>query len=312
MAGTCSVCDQQCTFKDPPKNPGEIFGFPCDWCKLIKCKNCAKISANEVRAIATLSRSIPYICKDCAPKLKSLFDMEARVSSLEQQIILVKEETKYMSDFLENLKSLSEDINSIKDSLKSSFNELKTEICAVKTTNIQQHPPPLDSLPSMPPSMNSFMSEINDRALRANNIMVYNVPESNCDRIHDKIQEDRQRITEMLVSLNKQPASERMKKVVRVGKRGDNHIRPIKVVFSDSTIVKEILKSGKNFSESHVYKIKSDLTLMQRECIKKLISELNKRKQEGEDNLTIKYKDNVPYIATTISSTRSEGRKNLN
>lgn len=315
MSGICSSCDQLCTFKDPPKNPGDIFGFPCDWCKSIKCKNCAKFGASEVRAIATVSRSIPYICKDCSPKLKNLFDVEARMTALEQQIEVIKLETKNVSGFFQNMEILGEDIKAIRSSFTSSFEELKTEISSLKSSVTHQHrPSPSHSTsPSVPNNMDALLSEVNDRALRANNVIVYNVPEPNSQMIRDRIQEDHQKITDLLLAINTDSASGKLSKVIRLGKPRENFLRPLKVVFTDSGTAKEVLISASKASTRHTYKVKNDLTVMQRECIRKLVVELSRRRNAGEKNLTLRFKNDMPYIAATADTTKAGlRRKNAN
>lgn len=310
MSGTCSDCNQQCTFKDPPKNPGDVFGFPCDWCRLVRCKKCANIGSSEVRAIAAVSRSIPYICKVCAPKLKNLFEVEKRVETLEQQIHEIRHETKKVVDFMDSMRSICDEIKSIKASFSSSFSELKTEITAVKTsllnTDKQQNPVSDQS------SMDTFLTEVNERADRANNIIIYNIPESNSNEIQTRIEDDQQKISDLLAILNKDLAAEKILKVLRLGKKNENRPRPLKVVFSDSRVAKEVLVSGNKMANRHAYKIKNDLTVMQRDCISRVVTELNRRKAEGEENLILKYRNNMPFIAKGIPSGSRGKQKNTN
>lgn len=303
MSGKCADCDVFCTFKDPPKNPGDIFGYPCDWYTIIRCKKCSNIGSSEVRAISSQSRSIPYICKECAPKIKNLFEIGTRVTLLEEQIQEVQAATKVVPDLMASLKCLGDDIKSIKQSFHTSFAELKTELTSVKLSLEQHRPHSSESS-----DMDTLLTEINDRAERANNIIVHNVSESNSNMIRDRIEEDKGKVMEMLVSINKEAAGADIVKVVRLGKQVDNRTRPLKVIFSNNKIAKDVLKAA-NISSVHAFKVKSDLTPLQRKCWTKVFEELDRRRSDGEENLTVKYRNNMPYI-TTNKNVKNH-RKNL-
>lgn len=304
MSGVCAECNAQCSFRDPPKNPGDVFGFPCDWCKVVRCKRCSNIGSSEVRAISASSRTIPYICKECAPKLSRIFEIEARVASLENEIRVVQEETKNFATFVETMKTLCEEVKSIKVSFQSSFNELKSEISSVTSSVAMK----MSGSSMDGPDIDSVIAEMNDRAERARNIIVHNIEESSSDLIRERIDDDRRKLKELMSLVNKESSMESVVKVVRLGRRSDNKSRPLKVIFSDSGAAMAVLRAA-NSSTDHACKVNRDLTLSQREYRKKIIEELVGRREAGEDNLALKYRNGIPFIAKV---TGSSGQKRKN
>ncbi|KAL3288273.1 hypothetical protein HHI36_002721 [Cryptolaemus montrouzieri] len=87
-------------------------------------------------------------------------------------------------------------------------------------------------------------------------------------------------------------------KVVRVCKSTPDHIRALKVVTSSVSKVKVVLKDKSNIENSERFstvRIDGDFTEIQRKQLKDLRSDLNRRKENGE-NVTIKYVCGSPTI----------------
>ncbi|KAF0760449.1 MI domain-containing protein [Aphis craccivora] len=125
------------------------------------------------------------------------------------------------------------------------------------------------------------INEINDRNRRANNLIFYNVDESECNR-HD-----------ISVPL----------KVIRLGRFQPGKMRPIKTIFSMATDVFDIIRNKKKISHSNLpstINISTDRTPNQRESMKKLCEELASRTNNGEIGLTIKFQRGVPKIIKII------------
>ena len=90
-----------------------------------------------------------------------------------------------------------------------------------------------------------------------------------------------------------------IKKVIRIGKVINGNIskcRPLKVICKDSEDALDILRNRSKCKNN--VKINNDLTLMQREKLKRVKTELIERKSNGEMNLTLKYIRGVPTITT--------------
>lgn len=141
----------------------------------------------------------------------------------------------------------------------------------------------------------SIIYEVSERNIRAQNLMVYNVPESSSLILGERVDHDKSKIAEVFTVLGL--SQEATLKVVRVGKKVDNTTkpRPIKVICDGSEIVKSALKAGRKLRNS-VYKISGDQTKMQREAYKNAKDILSTRKRAGEDNLIVRYRNGLPVV----------------
>ena len=83
--------------------------------------------------------------------------------------------------------------------------------------------------------------------------------------------------------------------VIRFGKSIERKLRPLKVIFHDRHDAMLVL-TNTEFAKKNNFIIKNDQTLNQRLYFKSLRAELNTRISEGQEDLTIKYVDNIPTI----------------
>lgn len=168
------------------------------------------------------------------------------------------------------------------DELKSEVENLKKEVAELKTQN--------NSI-----NMETLFMELNERSMRSNNLMVYNVSESNAINLADKINEDKLVVTDVLEKLDIQNGMDQILKVIRVGRPGGNRPRPLKIVLSNSQVVKKALKSKSKLYSTN-YRISQDQTQLQQNQFKSVKSELKIRVDKGEADLIIKYFNGVPKV----------------
>lgn len=132
--------------------------------------------------------------------------------------------------------------------------------------------------------------------MRANNIIVYNLPENtNQDQSqdHDKLNNMFNNIMAANISIFS---------CTRLGKYNENNIskpRPIKVILRSSLEAFTVLRSQAKLRSSSDWtniRCASDRTLQQREHMTSLRNELQRRRNNGEDNIIIKYVRGIPNI----------------
>lgn len=146
-----------------------------------------------------------------------------------------------------------------------------------------------------------IINEISERNLRASNLILYNVPESNSDNTTDRIAQDSNLVCDVISSINSGNNIIKPLKVIRLGIRDLNNTRPIKAIFASPAEAFDILKSKKKLLSllpPSIIRISSDRTLHQRNYMKKLRGELETRKTNGETDLIIKYVRGTPIIVT--------------
>lgn len=113
----CSLCSNVCYFKRRPKDD-DIFGAPCDGCKVIICKNCSEISTTEADAISLNKRSISFYCFDCKKEINELPQYKKANEQLEKAKNDIKKRdshiTKLTTKHEEYISKLKGEISTIK------------------------------------------------------------------------------------------------------------------------------------------------------------------------------------------------------
>ena len=110
--------------------------------------------------------------------------------------------------------------------------------------------------------------ENEDRKSRSYNIVMFNLPESDSSDPEVRKEFDRSNVANLLTSLEIQETE--IKAMFRLGKATKDKIRPLKLIFEDKKVKKQILDNAKNIprvapSDLKKVVISKDLTPTQRE-----------------------------------------------
>lgn len=158
-------------------------------------------------------------------------------------------------------------------------------------------------------STEEIVNEIQERANRSRNFIIYNVKESGSDVLSERIEDDKKVVLEVFETLNITSSSgdkNKVEKVLRIGRKSVGSCRPIKVICADPSCVKEVLKAKKKLVHSD-YKINSDQTRIQREQYKKALAELQLKNEGNDKSFVIRYINGSPKV---IKNDRQAVRKN--
>lgn len=106
----CFKCKNECTLKE---EKGNLFGYPCDFCRNMVCSSCAGTSASEVRVLILKTRSLFHLCPECRENIfKNILELNQKVSFLEEELKKVK---RNGPDFMEKrVKSIEDVVKEIK------------------------------------------------------------------------------------------------------------------------------------------------------------------------------------------------------
>lgn len=137
------------------------------------------------------------------------------------------------------------------------------------------------------------LKEIEERRRREKNIIIYDIIES---REHDTNLD----LTTVHNKLKTIKPDVKVIRAIRLGKRREGHSRPIKIVLDSAEDARYLLAHGRDRTD---VRLKSDETPLQRQFLLDLRKKLEERRQSGEQNLTIKYRNSIPTI---VKSTPSE------
>uniref|UniRef100_A0A6P7G4K3 Uncharacterized protein LOC114334099 n=1 Tax=Diabrotica virgifera virgifera TaxID=50390 RepID=A0A6P7G4K3_DIAVI len=245
-------------------NDRERSALQCDACKRGIHLACTELLQDD-RITRCKVRGIKIICNSCSSNIEAFSNLKS----------ILKE---YNDDLQLKISQIDEKIAEI----TTKFNDLE-----IKLSSADQH--------SSPQFAENIANEAVDRINRAKNVIVRGVPESTGD-IQTKKDEDKKFLEEILsaVECNATPVT-----FFRVGKVGDRFPRMIKMVMNNEYEAKQILRNKRKLLEKTKTKnvsIVDDKTPMQVNFLKELRSELETRKENGEQNLTIKYIRGIPKI----------------
>ena len=131
-------------------------------------------------------------------------------------------------------------------------------------------------------------TEENAKKRKANNICIFNVPESNNENHENRFQEDVKKVKEILnehVKLKKEDVIS----LYRIGyAKNSSKPRPIVLKLSNLELKLTILKlRNLKWQDNNIY-INPDRTKKEQEEHRKLLSELHARKAKGEENIMIR------------------------
>lgn len=241
-------------------------GLVCETCERWYHPSCQSVNPELYKMLQKYEEQL-WFCGDCKPEIKKNVE---RVRELEQKNDEMEQKLKIMEEKWETLK---EDITrEVIDRVREERNE---NIVKQTTESVLQH-----------------LREENEKNKRKENIIMYNVMESEKENTEDRIKEDRARVTDVIEnSLEVQDYA--IEKIVRLGRKEDDRNRPLLIKFRNVTEKWNVVKNAKKMkNERDVNKkrigIALDMTEKEREIEKILVTELKRRRANGEQGLYIK------------------------
>jgi len=214
--------------------------------------------------------------------MKSLGEIKSTQNKLIQSF---NDQHKTIKSFNNRFDDLSNQIKKISDDNVLINNKISH--LELKVQNLEQN---ASSIPNT--TQFDIINEIADRQSRSNNIILFNLPEpTNGPQTKPDIEQLKLIFNEM--ELNIEPI-----KCFRLG-NPSTRTRPLKITFNDAKNVFDILRAQSKVRSSNEFKeirFSSDRTIKQRELMSKLRLELETRRNNGEQNIIIKYIRGNPTI----------------
>ncbi|XP_008179353.1 uncharacterized protein LOC103308181 [Acyrthosiphon pisum] len=137
-----------------------------------------------------------------------------------------------------------------------------------------------------------IIEELMDRQVRSNNIILFNLPESDNEN-------DLENIKYIFTELNENIENFKFSRLGRTKSTTHDRPRPIKIHLAEQSDVftilraRKILKSSTKWSNIH---FSSDKTTKQRDEMANLRNTLQNRREKGEQDLIIRYVEGIPKI----------------
>lgn len=181
----------------------------------------------------------------------------------------------------------------------SSVSQLHSSIEEVKTAlneRLKRIEEMIEASTVSSPSKEEIIAESVDRSYRATNVILTNVPEDSGSSDVDLANDILEVVDSSAVVL---PDN-----VTRLGKSVNGRPRLLRLRFNSVEMAKlvlrkkDVLKSNAKFNKIG---IRDDKTKQQQTYLRTLNDELKKRRAQGENNLMIKFQNNVPKIVLRLS-----------
>ena len=187
-----------------------------------------------------------------------MIQLQDQVIKLQEQLLSAKEGLSKAIEFNEHLKTeFFEGVQKEVSSVKQSFSDV------VKSGSIK------NSAAISTESIKSVAKQIALEEELGRNIMVFGL----CEEVNEEINT---KVAEVLESLGEKPRVE----ACRIGKKSPSAARPVKVSFSSSSIVQQILKKSSKLCGTERFKrvfLAPDRTAEERAQRKELVLELKRR-----------------------------------
>lgn len=270
-------------------------GVGCDAdCQRWFHRECIKMSKQEYQRISG-DNNVKWNCTrtDCMKSPVGSAKNDDLMNSIVSQLASLAKNVTEMSSKIDKLIDIPQKIDDLNS--KITLFETKMSTLEERILAIEQSPMPSNV------SREEIISEMNDRTLRAHNLMLFKMPESKSTQINDKKAHDRKLITQLFDYLCPGLVTYNFTHF-RVGKKTPDKSRPIKIILKNLSDVSQLM--GK-FSTVDKSVFKGDLTNIslardrtpgETKYLNDLRDELKRRTDTGEKDLTIKYRNGVPAI----------------
>lgn len=252
----------------------------------------------EIRPDATLSTPMDiHFVKDQISTL-----LRKNNASIKDVVLMFSHVVSVLLDQKSDIKVVLDEFrhgsNERIDRLEAEVSELRSNILKLQNGGIKGNSMPVYHAQKSITDEHDVLTEMQDRCIRARNVIVYHIEESKSQVSAERIDHDRAQFVSVweAMALDNIPDF----KVFRIGRPGQKP-RPIKIVFPSESHVKECLRNKRRLIDNNI-NIKPDLTPTQRDTMKRLYNDINSRKEKGETDLVIRYKNGNPYVIKNKSA----------
>lgn len=266
-----SIVDENSCSVCETKLADDDAAIQCEVCEFWYCVNCSGMSRNfyEELGNSDLRENFMWYCNGCKKAIPGVRQVLKMVSSIKESY---------------------DEMNNRLDRLESKITEADTELS-------QDH------------RIDQALYDFKEREMRKNNLIIYNLPESNAANGEDRKVEESEKVEKICESLEMPSTQEN---VVRLGERktGDGaRPRPLKVTFLDENSKKKFLKSSsllKNTNEFKKISVTPDYTFRQRKINNQMKAEVAKRRQTDPSFNYRKLKDELAGVKPTVETLSSD------
>ncbi len=274
----------------------------CDSCHISWHIQCAELDEATYKVLTlpnSSEKGIFWLCLSCRPEATFIFEAKKVISKETQDI---KTQVKKLENSLESkLKALEQKIFNRVDTQQNHLDKnIKSFADAVKN-KLEQNNTTTSALDTLNNEVKTLKTNIEDninterernlKKSKANNIILFNVPESKGDK-QEEYKNDVEKIKSILEELDL--GKEDVKQMFRIGKSSAERPRPIIMKFNNEEKRNNALKLRNIYykdtqtRENIKIFITIDRTVNEQIQHKKLVQQLKEMKSQGKENLFIR------------------------
>lgn len=287
-AWKCEVCNEESLCD-------EAQMLECEVCELRLCHICLKISEEEYEFLSSRV-DMHWFCASCEGSALLSIKNDKEIAQRCADYFKVLEDRLQQVEADIQSKADIQHVVSLEMALDAKAEKIKLEQLEEKVLTMERNIGPAiagaqnsGELPKEPPTtVNESVSELRDREARKDNLVIFNIPESQNDDAEDRKLHDISTVIELFdYELDIQTTATNP---VRLGKKQQNarYPRPLRVTVEDEQMKWKVLKASKNLKdprkeENKLIYIKRDMTRMERGIEEDLRKQLAEKRKEAED-----------------------------
>ena len=257
----------------------------CERCQENFHLSCTGMNVDALKYIINNNCKDSFIkcCLPCQPQARkeigSIKDLENRIIEVDKKLDKsINNLERNINTKLDSIEKALENVDSkIEQNDTSIKGEIKTMNRTLKDTNIAEIGKKMREITKLEEKITTQV-ERNDRKWRANNLVFYNIPESDSTSGADRRKDDCEKLKIIFKDKQLSICGDKILNVIRLGVRKDK-VRPIKMVFSSLEYKTEVyckkLRYIKDNLSTPIYH-SLDLSKSEQEAKKALVEEINK------------------------------------
>ena len=286
-AWRCEVCNEE-SLSD------EVQMLECEVCEMHLCHTCLKISDEEYEFLSKRS-DMHWFCASCEGSALLSIKNDKEIAQRCADYFKVLEDRLQQAEDVIQSKADIEHVVRLEIALDAKAEKAQLEQVLEKVSTMEKNMRPATAgaqsscdLPNEPSTVSDSVSELRDREARKDNLVFFNIPESNNDDAENRKLHDISTVIELFdTEFDIQTTATNP---VRLGKKQLNarYPRPLRVTVEDEQMKWKVLKASKNLKdprkeENKLIYIKRDMTRMERGMEADLRKQLAEKRKEAED-----------------------------
>ena len=240
-------------------------GIMCDrgCCKSWWHLKCGNVNKSEYAAMKSGKRSLMWFCENCIDDTEAFVKNTNKIDSNMSKTIVDK--LDILTAKVDSLSGLTERVSKLEKAIASEERALD-QVIDMKLEN--------------------KLKELEDKEKRKENLVLYNVKESENDDVITRIEKEGKKVIAICTYLDINPDCV-AKKMYRLGKRVPGKTRPLKIHIKDDSARNKILSNAKTLKDCPDEKLKiiyilKDLTFKERDQNRQLVEKMKLMRSEGK------------------------------